>query len=297
MAGTIRPRVAHYGSPGAHTEEAALAIFGAIEALPCPTFAAIFEAVAEGVAEFGVVAVENSQAGSINDTYDLLLTHREAVAIQGEYDLHVHHHLLALPGATLDAITVAFSHPQALAQTHGFLTRHGIAGEISGDTAGSARRVREEGARGQAAVAGHRAAELHGLEVLAEDIEDNPHNFTKFLVLSPHNLRVFPTTFALPPIDQRITKRSLVFSVPNTPGSLYAALGPIATNGLNLTKIESRPARERPWDYHFYADVEGDPNDPRYHAALVELQGHCIFLTVLGSYHVLGSARATGAGE
>lgn len=294
MEGATPPRVAHYGTPGANTEEAAQAIFGAIEALPCPTFAAIFEAVAGGQAEFGVVAVENSQAGSINDTYDLLLTHREAVAIQGEYDLHVHHHLLALPDDTLDAITVAFSHPQALAQTRGFLTAHGIRGEISGDTAGSARRVREEGVRGQAAIAGRRAAEIHGLQFLAENIEDNPHNFTKFLVLAPHNMLVFPTTFALPPVDPGVTKRSLVFSVPNTPGSLYKALGPLATNGLNLTKIESRPARERPWDYYFYADVEGDPTDARYETSIDELRAHCIFLNVLGSYQVLSSARAAG---
>lgn len=292
MTGTARLRVAHYGSPGTNTEEAALTIFGQIEALPSPTFAAIFEAVIASRADFGVVAVENSQAGSINDTYDLLLTHRDAVTIRGEFDLHVHHYLLALPEDDLASITVALSHPQAIAQTHDFLARHGIRGEIGGDTAGCARRVREENLRGHAAIAARRAAELYGLQILAEEIEDNPHNFTKFLVLSRHETPVTPGTFALPPVDPGIIKRSLVFSVPNTPGSLYKALGPIATNGLNLTKIESRPARERPWDYYFYADVEGDPNDPRYHSAITELQQYCIFLNVLGSFQVLNSARA-----
>ena len=208
----------------------------------------------------------------INDTYDLLLTHREAVTIRGEFDLHVHHYLLALPEDDLASITVALSHPQAIAQTRGFLTRHGIRGEIGGDTAACARRVREENLRGHAAVAARRAAELYGLRIVAEEIEDNPHNFTKFLVLSRHGMAVDGDTFALPPVDPAIVKRSLVFSVPNTPGSLYKALGPIATNGLNLTKIESRPARERPWDYYFYADVEGNPADPRYHSAITELQ-------------------------
>jgi prephenate dehydratase len=140
-----------------------------------------------------------------------------------------------------------------------------------------------------------RAAELHGLRVLAERIEDNPYNFTKFLVLAPVGAPVDPARFALPPVAPGTVKRSLVFSVPNTPGSLYNALGPIATNGLNLTKIESRPARERPWDYYFYADVEGDPTDPRYEASIDELRTHCLFLNVLGSYHVLSSARAESA--
>lgn len=294
MAGTERARVAHYGGPGTNTEEAALTIFGQIDAVPCPTFARTFEAVVEGRAAFGVVPVENSQAGSINETFDLLLTHREAVTIRGEFDLHVHHYLMALPEDDLASITTAISHPQAIAQTHEFLARHGIRGEIGGDTAGCARRVREEHLRGYAAIAGRRAAELYGLRILAEQIEDNPHNFTKFLILSRHETPVGPGTFALPPVAPGIVKRSLVFSVPNTPGSLYQALGPIATNGLNLTKIESRPARERPWDYYFYADVEGDPRDPRFHGAITELQQYCLFLNVLGAYHVLNSARAEG---
>ena len=107
---------------------------------------------------------------------------------------------------------------------------------------------------------------------------------------------VGPGTFALAPVAPGVVKRSLVFSVPNTPGSLYNALGPLATNGLNLTKIESRPARERPWDYHFYADVEGDPRDPRFESAIEELRAHCLFVNILGSYQVLHSAREDVAG-
>lgn len=285
-------RVAHYGNPGANTEEAALTIFGTCTTVPCTTFAAIFEAVAARTVDFGVVAVENSQAGSINDTYDLLLTHYQTVTVCGEFDLWVHHYLLGLPGATLDQISVAFSHPQALAQTHDFLAQHGIRGEVSGDTAGSARRVHDEGQPEQAAIAGLRAAELYALQVLAGPIEDNRYNFTKFLVLAPVGATVSANQFRLPPVAPGVVKRSLVLSVPNTPGSLYAALGPLATNGLNLTKIESRPARERPWDYYFYVDIEGDPTDPRYETALDELRQFCHFVTVLGSYQVLSSARS-----
>jgi prephenate dehydratase len=141
-----RPRVAHYGNPGANTEEAALAIFGPSETVPCATFAAIFEAVAAGTVEFGVVAVENSQAGSINDTYDLLLTHREAVTIRGEFDLWVHHYLLASAGGRFVRRSPSPSRTRRrwrrrMASWRGT----GIRGEIGGDTAGSARRVREEG--------------------------------------------------------------------------------------------------------------------------------------------------------
>ena len=293
MTGIGRPRVAHYGGPGTNTEEATLTIFGQADLLPCPTFAAIFEAVSAGRAAFGVVAVENSQAGSINDTYDLLLTYSQTITIRGEYDLQVHHHLLALPEDSLADITTALSHPQALAQTQGFLTRHNIKGVIGGDTAGCARQVREGNLRGHAAIAARRAAELYGLRILAENIEDNPHNFTKFLVLARQETEVMPGTFALAPVAPQITKTALIFAVPNVPGSLYHALGPIARNGLNLIKIESRPGRQRPWDYHFYVDVEGDMTDPRYRAALDELRQFCLFFAVLGSYHVLNSARLT----
>lgn len=295
MAATGQRRVAHYGSPGTNTEEATLTIFGQADLLPCPTFAGIFEAVSAGRADFGVVAVENSQAGSINDTYDLLLTYSQSITIRGEYDLHVHHYLMALPEDDLADITVALSHPQAVAQTQGFLAQHNITGVIGGDTAGCARRIREENLRGHAAIAARRAAELYGLRILAENIEDNPHNFTKFLVLARQDTATPPATFALPPVAPQTTKTALIFAVLNVPGSLYQALGPIARNGLNLIKIESRPGRQRPWDYHFYVDVEGDMADPRYRAALDEMRQFCVFFAVLGSYHVLNSARlATG---
>lgn len=294
MSAATPPRVSYQGEHGAYSEEAALTIFGEAETIPCPTFADAFDALVAGVADFATVPVENSQAGSINDTYDLLLAHREALTIRGEFDLHVHHCLLALPEDDPATIRVALSHPQALAQCRGFLRARGLAAVVSGDTAGSARLIREEGIPGRAAVAGRRAAEFYGLRVLVEDIEDNPHNYTKFLVLARADRPAAPPPFALAPAPGRPTKTALVFAVHNRPGTLYAALGALARGGLNLTKIESRPARERPWEYYFYADVEGDAAEPGCRAALDALAAECTFLAILGSYPVL---RAAGASD
>ncbi len=293
--GIMRPRVAYQGEHGAYSEEAALAIFGAAETVPCPTLADAFGALARGDADFATVPVENSQAGSINDTYDLLLTHRGELTIRGEFDLHVHHCLLALPEDDPAGIRAALSHPQALAQCARFLASRGIAAVPSGDTAGSARRIREEGLRGHAAVAGRRAAEFYDLRILAENIEDNPYNFTKFLVLAREDGGVAPAAFALRPAEGGPMKTSFIFATPNRPGALYAALGALAEGGLNLTKLESRPARQRPWDYIFYADVEGDAAEPATRATLGALATLCTFLTVLGSYPVLNAAT-TGEG-
>lgn len=297
---TGRPRVSYQGERGAFSEEAALTIFGAAETLPCPTFTEAFDALVSGAADFATVPVENSQAGSINDTYDLLLTHRERLTIRGEFDLHVHHCLLALPEDDPATIAVALSHPQALAQCRGFLASRGLRAVVSGDTAGSARLIREEGIAGRAAIAGRRAAEFYGLRVLAENIEDNPHNFTKFLVLQRKETVDGPPPFALRPVAGRPPKTALVFATQNVPGALYAALGALARGGLNLTKIESRPARERPWDYYFYADVEGDAAESTCRAALDALARECTFLAILGSFPVLqaagdGSREASGA--
>lgn len=297
MEQALRPRVAHFGEHGAYTEEAALNVFGDAATVPCADFAAVFAAVVAGQADFGVIAVENSLGGWLNETYDLLMKHHEALTIRAEYDLPVHHCLLALPGEDLASIATVLSHPQAIAQTRAFWEGHGYRAVVGGDTAGSARRIRDEGLRGYAAIAGRRAAEYYGLSILAEDIEDTPDNFTKFLILARHETPCSADTFALRPLDPALVKTALVYAVRHVPGSLYHSLGPLARNGLNLTKIESRPLRERPWEYLFYVDVEGDSADPRYSTALAELREHCTFLAVLGSYQILNSARAIAASE
>jgi len=265
-------RVAFQGEPGANSEEAVFRVFGErVEPVPCADLVQTFDAVVERRAGGAVVPVENSQAGSINETYDLLLKHD--LFIVGEYDLRVRHCLMALPGTPLEQIKQAYSHPQALAQCDAFLRRHGIEPVVYRDTAGSAKMLSEQRPAGAAAIAPRRAADLYRLHVLAEGIETNPNNYTRFLVLDPSPAPRAPRS-----------KTSIVFVVENKPGTLYQALGALATRGINLAKIESRPGRQRPWEYVFYVDVDGHVEDDAMRAALADLKRHTSMLRVLGSY-------------
>jgi prephenate dehydratase len=264
-------QVAFQGEQGAYSEEAVVRLFGEVETVPCPVLADVFDAVALRRVDRGVVPVENSQAGSINETYDLLLTHDLVIA--GELDLRVSHCLLALPGQSLRQIRRVYSHPQALAQCDRYLK--GLDVEIIPhyDTAGSAMMIQAKGLRGAAAVASRRAAQIYELEILAQGIETNPNNYTRFLAIDRD---------AAPRAER--SKTSVVFVVSNRPGTLYQALGTLATRRINLTKIESRPARERPWEYIFYLDFDGHTDDVQVTEALAELRRHTDFLRVLGSY-------------
>jgi prephenate dehydratase len=264
-------RVAFQGEPGAYSEEAVVRLFGEVETIPCTLLSDVFGTVAAGRADRGVVPVENSQAGTINETYDLLLAHDLVIA--GELDLRVIHCLMALPGQALENIKHVHSHPQALAQCEAYLRRLGAALIPSYDTAGSAKMIREQQLAGAAAVAGRRAAQIYELEILAEGIETNPNNYTRFLAIdrSP-----------APRVDP--SKTSVVFGLQNRPGTLYGALGALATRRINLTKLESRPGRERPWEYVFYVDFDGHADDAEVRDALGDLRGHTTFLRVLGSY-------------
>ncbi len=274
-------RAAFQGEPGAYSEEAVVRLLGEVETVPCTLLSDVFGTVAAGRADRGVVPVENSQAGSINETYDLLLAHD--LVIVGELDLRVIHCLMALPGQTLENIRRVYSHPQALAQCEKYLRRLGADLIPSYDTAGSAKMIREQHLAGAAAVAGRRAAPIYELEILAEGIETNPNNYTRFLTIdrSPAP-RVGPS------------KTSVVFGLQNRPGTLYGALGALATRQINLTKLESRPGRERPWEYVFYVDFDGHADDAEVRDALGDLRGHTTFLRVLGSYpRTPQPARAT----
>lgn len=265
-------RVAYQGEPGANSEETVFRVFGEdAQPVPCRDLVQTFETVVSGRAERAVVPVENSQAGSINETYDLLLKHD--LVIVGEYDLRVRFNLLALPGQPLASIRRAYSHPQALAQCDAFLRSHGIQPVAYGDTAGSARMLAEQRLEATAAIAPPRAAKIYHLAVLAEGIETNPNNYTRFLVLD-----------RTPAPRTERSKTSIVFVVDNKPGTLYQALGALATRGINLAKIESRPGRQRPWEYVFYADVDGHAADDALRAALDDLRRHTSMLRVLGSY-------------
>jgi prephenate dehydratase len=264
-------RVAFQGERGAYSEEAVVRLLGEVDVLPCPGLPEAFEAVASGRADRGVVPVENSQAGSINETYDLLLAHDLVIA--GELDHRVVHCLMALPGQELQAIRRVYSHPQALAQCEAYLRTLGVETVPAYDTAGSAKMIQQERLRGCAAIASRRAAALYGLDVLAVGIETNPNNYTKFLVIG---------TAPAPEAPQ--SKTSIVFVVENRPGSLYQALGALATRRINLVKIESRPGRARPWDYTFYVDIDGHVAEPRIAEAVEEMRRQTTFLRLLGSY-------------
>ena len=264
-------RVAFQGERGAYSEEAAAALYGDVEVVPCAALREVFDAVASAQADRAVVPVENSQAGSINETYDLLLSHR--LYITGELDLRIRHCLLALPGQALEAIRVVHSHPQALAQCEEFLRLRKIEAVAAYDTAGSAKMVASQRLSGVGAIAGRRAGQIYHLAVLAEGIETNPFNYTKFLGLNTE-----------PGPHAPGCKTSIVFTTKNVPGALYRALGAFATRTINLTKLESRPRRELPWEYLFYVDFEGHERDPVAAGALEELRGVTTFVRVLGSY-------------
>jgi len=264
-------RVAFQGERGANSEEAVVHLFGDVELVPCARLSDAFRAVVDGRADCGVVPVENSTAGSINETYDLLLAHDLVIA--GELDHRVVHSLMALPGQTLDAVTRVYSHPQALAQCDAFLRQHGLEPVSYYDTAGSAKMIQEQRLPGAAAIASRRAAQLYNLEVLAQGIETNPNNYTKFLVIDTE-----------PAPASAHSKTSIVFVVDNRPGTLHSALGALATREINLVKIESRPSRARPWHYTFYVDIDGHQDDAPIRDALADMRRQTSFLRVLGSY-------------
>jgi prephenate dehydratase len=264
-------KAAFQGEPGAFSEDAILSFFKYIETVPCRSFTDVFEAVSQGTTEFGAVPIENSQAGSINETYDLLLIY--PLNIFREINMKINHYLLALPGVTLSNIKTVYSHPQAIAQCQEFLSKLKVEVIPSYNTAGSAKIIKDEGIRGHAAIASKRAAQIYGLDILAENIETNPNNYTKFFIISRKNTE-----------KGQKNKTSLVFAVNNTPGALYNILGAFATRNINLAKLESRPSKNKPWEYVFYVDFEGHIEDKICQEALAELEQKTQFIKVLGSY-------------
>jgi prephenate dehydratase len=227
--------------------------------------------VENGDADYGMVPVENAVAGSVVRSYELLM--ERDLRICAEMILHVRHMLLVLPGTTLDDLKCVRSHPQALAQCQRYLSRHDLAPEPAFDTAGSARDLAANPEPGVAVIASALAAELYGLEVLGSGIEDFPFNYTRFFILALDD----------PPRAQR-NKTSLVFSTRHQPGALYECLGEFATRGINLSKIESRPRLNRPWQYIFYLDFEGHWQDPQCETAIMGLLRRSSFVKLLGSY-------------
>ncbi|KAI5080199.1 hypothetical protein GOP47_0005678 [Adiantum capillus-veneris] len=282
-------RVAYQGVPGAYSEAAACKAYPQCEPVPCEQFEAAFQAVELWLADRAVLPVENSLGGSIHRNYDLLLRHR--LHIVGEVQLPVHHCLLAMPGVSKADLKRVISHPQALAQCEHTLTRLGlsVAREAVDDTAGAAQFIAENNLRDTAAIASSRAADIYGMNILANGIQDDAGNVTRFVMLAREPI--------IPRVD-RPFKTSIVFAKEEATGSLFKVLSAFAFRDINLTKIESRPQRKKPlrvvddtnsgtaqyFEYLFYIDFEASMADKRAQNALAELQEFTSFLRVLGSY-------------
>lgn len=264
--------VGFQGEPGAYSQEAAVSFFGpTVEAGPFDTLEEVFKAVEDGALPHGIVPVENSQVGSITRCYDLLLDSN--VMVSGETLVRVTHCLIANPGVPLEDIKRVYSHPQALGQCQSYLRQLDVEVVPAYDTAGSVRMIKEERMLDGAAIASARAAEIYEMNILAREIEDNHNNTTRFFVLSKQD--------STPTGDD---KTSIVFMLQHRPGTLYEALRVFAERGINLTKIESRPTRQKPWEYNFYLDFEGHRQDRMIGEALEKLRPLTLFLKVLGSY-------------
>jgi prephenate dehydratase len=270
------PRVAFQGERGAFSEEAALKLLGhGITLLPRPTFESLFAALSEGAADYALAPIENSLAGSVHKTYDLLLEH--SFHITGEVVIPIRHYLIGCPGSSLEAITSVESHPVALAQCERFFAaRPGLRRVAAEDTAGSVAEIVRRGDPTCAAIAGRRAADIYGGLILRAHLEDHAENYTRFLLLAPS-----PGTQGT---GRGADKLSLVVRLPHRPGALYRALEPFANRDIDLLKIESRPMRGRPWAYHFFLDLRAAPGETGVARALEELRERVASVRLLGHY-------------
>lgn len=276
--------VAFQGEPGAYSQMAIFELLGdRTPTLACRTFRETFEAVRSGAAGRALVPIENSTAGSINDTYDLL--HSHDLTIVGETYLRVVHCLLALKDVDPASLRVVTSHPQALAQCEEFLSRLPAEKRAVYDTAGSAKALAESGREDEGAVASALAASIYGLAILRQGIESDRANTTRFILVARE-----PVESASP------AKTSISFQLPHRPGALHDALLPFARRGVNLTKLESRPWPGRPFEYVFYIDLEGAAADLSLREAIEELARSVQSLRVLGSYRAASPAGSRRGG-
>ncbi|MBQ3714672.1 MAG: prephenate dehydratase [Fibrobacter sp.] len=271
-------KIAFQGRRGAYSESAAYHLFGNdIEVIPMDTFEQIFQGIETGAVDGGAIPIENSTAGSIYDNYDLLYKWRHPIV--GEVKLQISHSLCALPGTKLEDIKEVLSHPQGLAQCSRFFGRNpNIKSTAFYDTAGSAEEIAKRGDKTVGAIASAYAGKFYGLDILAEGIENLPGvNFTRFYAIQK---------MANPLPETGKIKTTLLFMLSDSgrSGALHAALGCFAKRDLNLTRIESRPHPDRPWEYIFHLSFEGNPKDEAVVEALQELQSYCDFVYRLGSF-------------
>ncbi|MCW4001159.1 MAG: prephenate dehydratase [Candidatus Bathyarchaeota archaeon] len=265
-------KVTYQGESGAYSEMAVYKFFGAkTEPVPCRDFRDVFESVKSGSVPHGVVPIENSIEGSVNQNYDLFLAYDLKVC--GEVAVKLAHVLIGNPDTRLDAVKTVYSHPQALAQCRRYLEKQQWQVIPAYDTAGAVKIIKEDHLTDAAAIASEKAADLYGMKILARDIADNPSNYTRFLVLG--------TEDAAPTGDD---KTSIIFSAKHEPGTLYHALGEFASRNINLSRIESRPTKTTAWQYNFYLDFEGHRTEKRCAEALSALEKYATFVKILGSY-------------
>ena len=266
--------IAYQGEPGANSDIACRDVYPDWTPLPCASFEDAFAAISDGSAQLGMIPIENSIAGRVADIHHFLP--RSGLHIVGEYFLPIHFQLLGLKGSKISDLKTVHSHVHALGQCRKILRQHGLKPVVAGDTAGSAREVAEWGDKSKGSLATALAAEIYGLDILAKNVEDEAHNTTRFVVLSktPH--------WAEQGEDALVT--TFVFRVRNVPAALYKALGGFATNGVNMTKLESYMVEGEFSATQFLADVDGHPDDPHVKRALEELDFFSKEVRILGCY-------------
>ncbi len=267
-------RIVFQGEPGANSHIACREAYPDYEAVPQPTFEDCFAAVSSGEAELAMIPIENSLAGRVADIHHLLPT--SDLYIIGEYFLPVHHQLVAVPGAKLEEVEVVQSHVHAIGQCRNIVRELKIKAEVAADTAGSARQIAELGDPKRAAFASRLAADIYELDILRENVEDEAHNTTRFVILSREAVRA--------PARNGPVITSFIFRVRNVPAALYKALGGFATNGVNITKLESYQTGGKFFATLFYADVEGHPDDHSVALALEELEFFSAEFRIVGVY-------------
>ncbi len=268
--------VAFQGERGAFSFAAARKLLGPnIRTYPCSSFKAVFDALQAGNVSHAVIPIENTLHGSVHENYDYLVQYN--IPIAGETSMRISHHLIALPGIRFRDVHSAFSHPVALNQCRRFFEKYKQIRPMSFyDTAGSVKMLKDENPMGTAAIASEAAAEIYGGVILKRHIEDDRQNFTRFFLLTKQATNFKAATGEW--------KTSLVFSTPNVPGALFRAMACFALRDLNLTKIESRPLRNQPWEYLFYVDLLASPNDEKLQNAIANLKEMTTSFKILGSY-------------
>ncbi|MCY7395346.1 MAG: prephenate dehydratase [Nocardioides sp.] len=267
-------RIAYQGEPGANSHQVCRQHYPDLESLPCASFEDVFAAVEGGEADLAMIPIDNSIAGRVADIHHFLPD--SGLHIVAEHFLRIRFHLLGVPGARLEDIRTVHSHVHALGQCRKIIRAHALTPVISGDTAGAAREVAEAGDPSQGAISPPLAAEIYGLTILATDVEDEDHNTTRFVVLSPDQVQGAADTGPM------VT--SFIFNVRNLPAALYKALGGFATNGVNMTKLESYMVGGAFIATQFLAEVDGHPDDPGLKRALEELTFFTTDVKILGVY-------------